>query len=443
MILGDAAAAAAPASWDTGATNAATWDSGTAAFNNDTFNENGFMTATDGAPMASGEGGGDDRACRICNEVGHLARECPSKPEGFGKCFNCGEEGHSKADCPNPRVFNGTCRICSQEGHQARECPDKPPVVCRNCKEEGHITSECTNNKVFDYDNVETLPAEEAWANVVKTAKEAVETRDLDDFRDAIKVYHKAVKDISYLEIERSFRTHDIGIYLIATEPKDGEILDTHTLINLSGKKDCKYKLGYFFKKTPRTAKLAEGWPSSEAENLERLKDAGVPYERGIPKCLRCKGNLVILPLIVPSHDLRRVLSARDAKKIAPTIPVVAGHVATAGKKAIWQRSAKSPKTLPTQRAATVIRLAILARTVLNLATGAKSSVTLAARWVIPSSAVLRLTLAMKLEPEALRLIMPAISTMDRVVLTTQMLVRGVTRVQLMLRRELLRILAG
>lgn len=31
-----------------------------------------------------------------CSEVGHLARECPQKPEGFGKCFNCGEEGYDR-----------------------------------------------------------------------------------------------------------------------------------------------------------------------------------------------------------------------------------------------------------------------------------------------------------------------------------------------------------
>ncbi|KAI4089406.1 MAG: hypothetical protein LQ344_005408 [Seirophora lacunosa] len=48
----------------------------------------------------------------------------------------------------------------------------------------GHITSECTNNKVFDFVNVTTLPADDAWANVLSTAREAVETRDLDDFRE-------------------------------------------------------------------------------------------------------------------------------------------------------------------------------------------------------------------------------------------------------------------
>ncbi|KAL8689282.1 MAG: hypothetical protein Q9218_005014 [Villophora microphyllina] len=279
-----------------------------------------------GGDFAGGDaGGGDDRACNICHETGHLARECPQKPEGFGNCFNCGEEGyvrstqppghslthgsHNKAECTNPRVFSGTCRVCQKEGHAARDCPDKPAPVCRNCKEEGtgtlciqvaaisanvqsgHMTSECKNNKVFDVDDVATLPAEEAWDEVVKTAKEAVETRDLDDFRTAVKVYKKAIGDLSYEELERSFRANNIGIYIIATEPTAGALLDTHTLVNLAGKRDCKYQVGYFFKKAPRTAKLAAVWPSSDAENLERLEDAGVPYERGIPKCLRCKGR--------------------------------------------------------------------------------------------------------------------------------------------------------
>ncbi|KAL8731048.1 MAG: hypothetical protein Q9166_003699 [cf. Caloplaca sp. 2 TL-2023] len=159
------------------------------------------------------------------------------------------------------------------------------------------------------------MSEEDAWTDVLKTAKEAVETRDLDDFRMAVQVYRKAVKEISYEQLERSFRTNDLGIFIIATEPREGETLDTHTLIDLSGKKDCKYKVGYFFKKTPRTSKLAEVWPASEEENLARLKDAGVPYERGIPKCLRCKGNLGTLQLSVLSLAQQKVLNARSVMK--------------------------------------------------------------------------------------------------------------------------------
>ncbi|KAL8687153.1 MAG: hypothetical protein Q9224_005238 [Gallowayella concinna] len=151
------------------------------------------------------------------------------------------------------------------------------------------MLSECTNNKVFDFDDVADMSEDDAWDHVVMTAKEAAESRELDEFREAIKVYQKAVHDISYEQLELSFRANELGIFIIAMEPREGEILDTHTLVDLSGKKDCKYKVGYFFKKTPRTGKLAEAWPTSEEENLARLKDAGTPYERGIPKCLRCK----------------------------------------------------------------------------------------------------------------------------------------------------------
>ncbi|KAL8805940.1 MAG: hypothetical protein Q9200_005227 [Gallowayella weberi] len=148
---------------------------------------------------------------------------------------------------------------------------------------------ECTNNKVFDFENVVEMSEEDAWDHVIKAGREAAETRDLDEFREAIKVYQKAVKDVSYEQLELAFRTHELGIFITALELREGELLDTHTLVDLSGKKDCKYKVGYFFKKTPRTGKLAEVWPASEEENLARLKDAGAPYERGIPKCIRCK----------------------------------------------------------------------------------------------------------------------------------------------------------
>lgn len=47
---------------------------------------------------------------------------------------------HNKAECPNPKVdrpFKGTCRLCNEEGHRAGDCPQKPPSVCKNCLKEG------------------------------------------------------------------------------------------------------------------------------------------------------------------------------------------------------------------------------------------------------------------------------------------------------------------
>ena len=106
-------------------------------------------------------------------------------------------------------------------------------------------------------------------------------------------MYHKAVPELSYLELERALRTNEIAIYLIAT---DKRMMDTQTLVNLAGKLDCRYQVGYYFKKTPRSAMMAESWPANDEENHERLKDAGVPIDRGIPKCLRCKGGSPQIP---------------------------------------------------------------------------------------------------------------------------------------------------
>ena len=61
--------------------------------------------------------------------------------------------------------------------------------------------------------------------------------------------------------------------------------------MNLQGKLDCKYTVGYFYGPKPLRASLKEGWPSSPEENIERLKDAGIAVDRGIPKCSNCNGE--------------------------------------------------------------------------------------------------------------------------------------------------------
>ena len=69
----------------------------------------------------------------------------------------------------------------------------------------------------------------------------------------------------------------------------------TYTLINLQGKLDQKYQIGFFFSPHPRRRNMKQGWPATPVENIERLKDAGLPFERGIPKCGRCGGELTSL----------------------------------------------------------------------------------------------------------------------------------------------------
>lgn len=78
------------------------------------------------------------------------------------------------------------------------------------------------------------------------------------------------------------------GTYLIA---KKKELFTTQTLVNIQGKIDCTYEVGFYFSDKPQRKSAREGWPEGKEENLERLKDAGLPVDRGIPKCGRCGGK--------------------------------------------------------------------------------------------------------------------------------------------------------
>ena len=63
--------------------------------------------------------------------------------------------------------------------------------------------------------------------------------------------------------------------------------------MDMNGKLDCKYHVGFFFSPNPIRVTMKDSWPKSPEENLERLLDAGVPVERGVPKCSNCDGMLV------------------------------------------------------------------------------------------------------------------------------------------------------
>ena len=85
--------------------------------------------------------------------------------------------------------------------------------------------------------------------------------------------------------------------------------------MDLQGKLDRKYQVQYAFTTNPKRGKSKEGWPSSPEENLERLKDAGISVERGIPKCNNCNR------MNFPSSG--KLLSRADAARTRPHRQVV------------------------------------------------------------------------------------------------------------------------
>jgi hypothetical protein len=188
-----------------------------------------------------------------------------------------GEDGHAKADCTKPKVFTGTCRECNEEGHQARDCPSKPKV-CKVCNEEGHESIDCKNKMKINDDDVPNKTVAEAWDMLTKASLE----RDLDDFKDAVKILVKASPELTYVDLENEFRKRDYKVYLIGITK---DIFPTMTNVDLQGNMGKKYAIGYYWgDKAPRPNMVAK-WPKDAADNLERLADTGATIDRKVAYC--------------------------------------------------------------------------------------------------------------------------------------------------------------
>lgn len=77
------------------------------------------------------------------------------------------------------------------------------------------------------------------------------------------------------------------------------------SLIDLQGVLDREFVIGFFFSPKPSRGNLRDRWPANAEENLERMNNAGVLYERKVPKCLNCGG--MCLPLLQISQNIAKL----------------------------------------------------------------------------------------------------------------------------------------
>ena len=247
--------------------------------------------------------------------------------------------------------------LTSDSRHAARDCPTKAKI-CKNCLEEGHEAIECKNPKSIDTSDVADKTEAEAW----ELMKEASKTRDLDDFKDAVKILLKAVPTYTYPQLEKEYRSRGFTVFTIAMEK---DTLDTWTNCDLQGKIGKKYAVGYYFSAKPQRPSLVDKWPSSPEENMERLADAGVPMDRGVEKCnnwsVTCPSlkttntNLsIVANSVIPFASAPKTSS--PLSELPSLVPSVARKV-TASETALKSdrslvspvpaRSARRPTTLP------------------------------------------------------------------------------------------------
>ncbi|KAL6699812.1 hypothetical protein J3F84DRAFT_404782 [Trichoderma pleuroticola] len=212
------------------------------------------------------KGGGDDAGA--------------SAAYGNDKCFGCGEEGHRRAECPN--FVEKTCHYCKMEGHLRNVCPDAPPMTCTNCGQAGHFRNSCENARKVNRDHVADTTPDAAWDKLKQAARE----RDVDDAKEAIEEYVKALAgEVTYRQIQERLMNENVKLWLISTQR---ELIDTFTNMDLQGNIDKKYSVSVRFSDKPERPREINVWPDGIDEILSRLDDAGIVVDRGVPKCYNC-----------------------------------------------------------------------------------------------------------------------------------------------------------
>jgi hypothetical protein len=127
-------------------------------------------------------------------------------------------------------------------------------MTCKNCGEEGHVIAECKNPRKIDRSHIPDVSPEAAWIEL----KIASDERDMDDMKEAIEKYVKGHPEVTYVDLETAFRTHNINCYIIATER---ELAITYVNMDLQGHLGKKYSVSFRKSDKPLRPKEKEGKP--------------------------------------------------------------------------------------------------------------------------------------------------------------------------------------
>ncbi|CAI2385381.1 unnamed protein product [Moneuplotes crassus] len=75
--------------------------------------------------------------CRNCQEIGHMARNCPNETK-YPCCKFCGLEHGPQENCTSIKCFR-----CNKSGHKISECRERNITMCYKCKSIGHSGDKC------------------------------------------------------------------------------------------------------------------------------------------------------------------------------------------------------------------------------------------------------------------------------------------------------------